>query len=457
MNLIFYGLIMILVFVIFFILSLAAAKKKYEARLLEYEAGAKLLSENSGRLLKLESEVKELVPYRFLAEERRIHLEAAKKDLELLRRNLADSMADNRSLETLLDQQKITMDSSYKKMEAEFQILAKKMLDESSQKLGDKSKESLKTVLEPLLRDIGEFKKRVDYTHEEDTKQRSSLQAQMQMLMELNRKISKEAENLTKALKGDTKAQGSWGEMILEKVLEASGLRKGAEYETQPSFTMDSGKRLQPDIIVHLPEKRDVVIDAKVSLVDYDAFVASDSSEDRKANSANLAQSIRRHMNGLSSKAYHRIDGIDSIDIVVMFVAIEGALSVAAMSDRSLVEDALKQNIMLATPTSLLAVLKGIEYGWRSERQSRNVQNIFRLAGDLYDKFAGFASDMDELGSRLSQASRSYDAARNKLTNGRGNITARVEKIKELGAISSKELPAGWDEADSRLIEEQGS
>lgn len=455
MESLFYTIILVLSLIIIFFIITLLTKKKYDSKLVEYEAKARQLDENAGKIVKLESDIRELYPYKLLSEERRAELQALKIDLERIQKELTDSTAENRSLETLLDQQKITLDTSYRKMEAEFQNLAQKMLEESTKKLGEKSTESLKSVLDPLVRDLGEFKKRVDSTHEEDTKQRAGLQTQVRLLMELNQKISKEAENLTKALKGESKTQGSWGEMILERVLESSGLRKGEEYETQVSFTVDEGKRLQPDVIVHLPEKRDVIIDSKVSLVDYDAFMSADTEDERKESASSLAQSIRRHLSGLSSKAYQKIEGIDSIDIVVMFIAIEGALSVASMSDRMLVEDALRQNVMLASPTSLLAVLKGIEYGWRSERQSRNVQNIFKLAGDLYDKFALYAQDMEELGSKLDQAGRSYASAKNKLISGKGNITVRVEKMRELGAKNSKAIPQSWENSDTTLIEDQ--
>jgi DNA recombination protein RmuC len=239
--------------------------------------------------------------------------------------------------------------------------------------------------------------------------------------------------------------------MVLEKVLEASGLRKGEEYELQTSFKGADGNTLRPDVVVRLPEKRDVIVDAKVSLVAYEAFVRAESDEDRRTAASDLALSIQAHIKGLSAKAYQNLEGIYSIDIVVMFIANEGALSVAAMSDNGLLEAAVRHNVMLASPTTLLAVLKGIEYGWRSERQNRNVQLIFKAAGDLYDKFTAFASDMEDLGSRLDQAHRSYEVAKGKLSTGRGNITGRVEKLRELGAKNTKALPAAWEGGSDQL------
>jgi DNA recombination protein RmuC len=458
MNQILFVLVTVLLLIIAIIITTLVTRKKYQRRLLELETKSKQIDEeNAGTIAQLQTELKDLVQFKALADERREALENARKDLADLQEKFTSSVAECSGLKTQLEQQKSVLDETYKKMETEFQVLAQRMLDDSSQRLGDRSKESLKMILDPLAHDIDEFKKRIDATHDEETKQRASLQEQVRMLADLNQKISKEAENLTKALKGETKTQGTWGEMILEKVLESSGLRKDEEYAVQASFPTEGGKRLQPDVIVHLPGKRDIVVDAKVSLVDYDAFIAADNDGDRLAAASRLAASIRKHFSGLSAKEYQKIQGIDSIDIVVMFVAIEGALSVASMSDRNLMEDALQQNVMLATPTSLLAVLKGIEYGWRSERQSRNVQDIFKLAGDLYDKFVAFATDMDEIGARLGQATKSYDAAKNKLVSGRGNITGKVEKLRDLGVKNAKALPSGWDLGNELLLEGEDS
>jgi DNA recombination protein RmuC len=444
MDLVLYGIITFLLVILAIIITMVVYRRIYQTRLLESSGKIKLLEDTSKKALQLEAEVRELLPFKTIAEEREKSLELARSDISHIQAELTAAVAESSGYKTQLEQQQSILEGTFKRMESDFQVLGQRMLDESSQKLNDRSKESLKTVLDPLAHDLGEFKKRIDATHDEETKQRTSLQEQVRMLADLNQKISKDAENLTRALKGDSKTQGTWGEMILEKVLEVSGLRKNEEYELQKSFTATDGKRLQPDVVIHLPEKRDVVVDAKVSLVAYDTFIRSGTDAERIAASMELASSIRTHIKGLSAKAYQNIDGIDSIDIVVMFIANEGALSIAVLSDRTLLEDAVRQNIMLATPTSLIAVLKGIEYGWRSERQNRNVQIIFKAAGDLYDKFTAFASDMEELGSRLEQAHRSYDSAKGKLISGRGNLTGRVEKLRELGAKNSKTLPSGW-------------
>jgi len=440
-----FALVAFLVVVLAIVVTLFLSRQSFQARLLDAGSRLKLLEDSAAKASKLEAEVRELLEYKTLSQERERALDQAKSDTARIQSELMNSVAECKGLKTQLDQQQAILEGTFKKMEADFQVLGQKMLDESTQKLNERSKESLKTVLDPLTHDLGEFKKRIDATHDEDTKQRTSLQEQVRMLADLNKKISTDAENLTKALKGESKTQGTWGEMVLEKVLEASGLRKDEEYELQKSFTGADGKRLQPDVIVHLPEKRDVIVDAKVSLVAFDSMVRAESDEDRALAIDSLTASIRSHFKGLSAKAYQNVPGIESIDIVVMFIANEGALSVAAMNDRSLLEDAVKQNVMLATPTTLLAVLRGIEYGWRSERQNKNVQTIFKAAGDLYDKFTAFADDMEELGSRLDQAHRSYDAAKGKLVTGRGNLTGRVEKLRELGAKSTKTLPTGWE------------
>ncbi|HSV56337.1 MAG TPA: DNA recombination protein RmuC, partial [Magnetospirillaceae bacterium] len=442
-------LITALVVVLAIVLTFMISRQVFQARLLV--TGAKLgrLEDASEKAGRLESEVRELLAFRTLAQERSAALEAAKAEVARVQAELTRAIAENSSLRTQLEKEREALEKTFARMEADFQNLARKVFDESSLKFTERSKESMKAVLDPLGHDLGEFKKRLDATYVEETKQRSTLQEQVRMLADLNQKISKDAENLTKALKGESKTQGTWGEMVLEKVLESSGLRKDEEYVLQKSLTGADGKRLQPDVVVHLPEKRDVIIDSKVSLVAYEAFCSSETDEDRVLAAESLASSIRTHIKGLSAKAYQNIKEIDSIDIAVMFIANEGALSIAAMRDRALLEDAVRQNVMLATPTSLLAVLKGIEYGWRSERQSRNVQQIFKAAGDLYDKFTAFALDMQELGKRLDQANQSYDSAKGKLVGGRGNLTGQAERLRELGAKNSKSLPAGWEGADS--------
>jgi DNA recombination protein RmuC len=451
MNLVLFCIIAFLLVLLAIVITIFVLRQRYQARLLELGGKQKLLEDASKKTTELEAELRVLLPFQTLAQDREKSLEEARKEVSRIQAELTGAVAESRGLKTQLDQQQLILETTFKKMEADFQILGQKMLEESSLKLGEKSKESLKAVLDPLTRDLGEFKKRIDDTHIEDTKQRTSLQEQVRMLADLNQKISLDAENLTKALKGEAKTQGNWGEMVLEKVLEASGLRQGEEYELQTSFKGPDGNTLRPDVVVRLPEKRDVIVDAKVSLVAYEAFVRAESDEDRRAAASDLALSIQTHIKGLSAKAYQNLEGIDSIDIVVMFIANEGALSVAAMSDFGLLESAVRHNVMLASPTTLLAVLKGIEYGWRSERQKQNVQKIFKAAGDLYDKFTAFAVDMDQLGSRLDQAHQAYDAAKGKLQSGKGNLVRKVEILRELGAKSAKALPAGWGDGQELL------
>jgi DNA recombination protein RmuC len=441
MNLALYLIITALLIVLAILITIFLLRHRYQARLLEAGEKSRLLEDVSGKSLALEAELREMLGFKSLAQERADDLDRMRATLSGLQVELTSAVAENKGLKTQLDQQQTVLEGTFKKMEGDFQVLSQRMLEESAKKLDEHSKESLKTVLDPLTRDLGEFKKRIDATHDEETKQRSSLQEQVRILAEMNQKISKDTENLTKALKGETKTQGTWGEMILQKLLEVTGLREGEEYELQLSFAGPDGKRLQPDVVVHLPEERDVVVDAKVSLVAFDAFVRAENDDDRAAAASALVASIRAHMKGLSSKAYQNLEGINSIDYVVMFVANEGALSVAMMTDRALLEDAVRQNIMLSSPTSLLAILRGIEFGWRAERQNQRVQEVFKLAGDLYDKFVGFAADIEDLGRRLDQVHQSYDAAKGKLVSGRGNLTGRIGKLLELGAKNTKSLP----------------
>jgi DNA recombination protein RmuC len=256
----------------------------------------------------------------------------------------------------------------------------------------------------------------------------------------MNTRLGHEAESLTRALKGERKTQGMWGEMILETVLESSGLRKGHEYETQVSLSQ-AGSRLQPDALIHLPENRVVIVDAKVSLSAYERFVNSEEPAEKARHLKEHITALRAHITGLSDKAYEAIPDLRTLDFVLLFVPIEPALMLAMEHDKELFQDALKRNIVLVSPTTLLAVLRTIAHLWRQEQQNQNAQEIARQAGDLYDKLVGFVEDMQKLGERIEQTSKTYEAAFNKLSSGRGNVLSRAQKLHRLGVQSSKNLP----------------
>ena len=446
-----------LLIVIAVILTYILTKRKFQKDNTDSILKLKLLEDKSKSIDQLSLEVKDMAGHKALAEERLIQITNLQNALSLKSDDYIRVLSENKEIKSQLENQKTVLEQTYEKMQKDFQVLTQTIVDESTKKLSERNTEDMKLMLNPLSERLGEFRVRLDATHDEQTKQRTTLETQIRTLSELNQRISVDAENLTKALKGDSKAQGTWGEMLLQKVLEASGLRVGEEYDVQVSLNSDDGKRLQPDAIVHLPGKRDVIIDSKVSLVSYEQFCSADSDIQKTESAKALALSIRTHIKGLSGKTYHKLEGVNSIDYVLMFIPMEGAFSLAMSIDRDLVEHAMAQNIILVSPTTLLATLRTIEYSWRSERQNQNVQQIFKLAGDLYDKFAAFAKDLSDLGGQINKSHETYEKAVNKLSSGKGNLTRRAEQLRELGAKNTKALPSNWsgeEGADIPLIED---
>ncbi len=450
-------LITILLVILSVFLTYILTIRKFKKDNTDSLVNSKLLEDRSKSIDQLSLEVKELSGQKALAEERQIQISNLQNDLRLKSDDYIRVLSENKEIKSQLENQKTVLEQTYEKMQKDFQVLTQTIIDDSSKKLSERNTEDMKLMLNPLSERLGEFRVRLDATHDEQTKQRTTLETQIKTLSELNQRISVDAENLTKALKGDSKAQGTWGEMLLQKVLEASGLRVGEEYDVQVSLNSDDGKRLQPDAIVHLPGKRDVIVDSKVSLVSYEQFCSADTDALKAESAKALALSIRTHIKGLSSKTYHKLNGVDSIDYVLMFIPMEGAFSLAMSVDRELVEHAMSQNIILVSPTTLLATLRTIEYSWRSERQNQNVQQIFKLAGDLYDKFAAFAKDLFDLGGQINKSHETYEKAVNKLSSGKGNLTRRAEQLRELGAKNTKALPSSWtgeEGTDIPLIED---
>ncbi len=261
------------------------------------------------------------------------------------------------------------------------------------------------------------------------------------MLKDMNQQITQEAKNLTQALKGQTKTQGNWGEFILESILEKSGLEKGREYYVQESFTSESGRRFQPDIIIKLPENKSIVVDSKVSLVSYERYISSDSENEKQNALREHINSIRSHVKNLSSKNYQNLYQLESLDFVLMFMPIEPAFALAVQTDASLFNDAFEMNIVIVSPTTLLATLRTITSIWRQENQNKNALEIARQSGALYDKFVGFTEDLISIGKKMDDAKNTYSSAMNKLVDGSGNLVRRVQRIKELGAKTAKQLP----------------
>ncbi|MCK4983612.1 MAG: DNA recombination protein RmuC, partial [Victivallaceae bacterium] len=309
-----------------------------------------------------------------------------------------------------------------KRMTVEFENLANKILEDKSKRFTDQNKSNLDELLKPMHTQLGDFRKRVDQIHHEDSKARSSLHGQIEQLNTLNQQMNTEAKNLTRALKGDNKVQGNWGEMILEKVLEQSGLRKGNEYEVQRAFRDSENSLLKPDVIVHLPEEKDIVIDSKVSLIHYNEYVNSeDTTEQKKALEAHV-HSVRKHINDLGSKDYSSLKGLRSLDFILMFMPIDAAFMAAFQADEKLFNTAFEKKIVVVTPTTLLATLRTIENIWRYERQNENSRQIADKAGTIYDKLRGFLEDFEKIGKQLDTVDKTYADAMNKLTRGKGNL-----------------------------------
>ncbi len=325
-------------------------------------------------------------------------------------------------------------------MNKEFRDLAAQVMEKNSDRFGKQQQENLSNILDPFKEQLGEFRKRVDHVYDIESRDRVSLLKEIEGLKMLNQQITEEASNLTQALKGDRKAQGNWGEVILERVLEASGLQKGREYETQMHLQSHDGNRYLPDVVIHLPENKDIIVDAKVSLSAYERYYAEEDDSLKKNHLKDHIQAIRQHVEKLSDKKYDDLKGVNTLDFVIIFIPIEPAYLLAAQEDQNIFSESLARKIIIVSPTTLLATLRIVENVWRFERQNKNAEEIARQAGRLYDKFVGFVGDIDAVGLRLDQAYKSYEEAKNKLVQGKGNLVRSTERLKELGAKTRKQL-----------------
>ncbi|WP_323787950.1 DNA recombination protein RmuC [Psychroserpens sp.] len=332
------------------------------------------------------------------------------------------------------------LEERQEQLRKDFELLATKILDEKSEKFTLQNKENIKNILNPLQEKIQIFEKKVDDTQKESISMHSALKEQLLGLKDLNQQMTKEATNLTKALKGDSKMQGNWGELVLERVLEKSGLEKDREYYVQQSFNLPDGSRVLPDVVLHLPDRKKMIIDSKVSLTDYERYVNAEDNERHIYLKAHI-NSIRKHVDQLSEKNYQDLYDIESPDFVLLFIPIEPAFAVAINEDNSLYNKAFEQNIVIVTPSTLLATLRTIDTMWNNEKQQRNAIEIARQAGALYDKFEGLVKDLTGVGKKIDDAKKDYSSAMNKLVEGKGNLITSVEKIKKLGAKAKKSLP----------------
>jgi DNA recombination protein RmuC len=332
------------------------------------------------------------------------------------------------------------------KLSKEFENLANRIFEEKHEKFNTVSKSNIESLLTPMREQLTSFRNRVDHVYDQENKERASLRKEIQQLKSLNERIDADALNLTKALKGDSKMRGNWGEMQLERLLEESGLTKGREYDIQVSLQDETGRRLQPDVVIHLPEKKDVVIDSKVSLVAYEQYHAAATDEERQRQLRSHIAALRVHFTGLSAKNYDELIGVNSLDLVIMFVPIEPALLLAFEHEPNLFSEAFNRRILLVSPSTLMATLQIINNIWRYEHQNINAQQIATDAGNLHDQFVLFVDALEQVGVQLKKASESYETAHKRLTSGKGNLVGRTVKLQKLGAKTKKKL-------DSQLME----
>ncbi len=335
----------------------------------------------------------------------------------------------------------------------QFKNLANEILEDKSKRFTEQNAASLDALLKPLQTKLTEFKDQVNTTYGNEARERFALKSEIERLANLNLRMSDETRSLTQALKGDSKVQGNWGELVLESILESSGLRKGEEYLVQDSHTQTDGSRLQPDVVVKLPEGRSLVVDSKVSITAYARYAQTSDPAEAELELAAHIQSLRQHIQGLSGKNYSSLYGIGSVDFVLMFMPIEPAFLLALKTAPNLYQEALAKNIVLVCPSTLMATLRTVAHLWRQDHQNRNALEIAKQCGTLYDKFVGFVDDLEKLGQRLDQAQTSYHDAFNKLKTGKGNLIRTAEKVRELGVKPSKNLSAPLIESSSDLEE----
>ncbi len=357
-----------------------------------------------------------------------------------LNSQIAAQQNENDNLNKRLSEQKTEIENLNEKLKAEFEVMATKILEDKTAKFTEQNQTNLNFILNPLKEKIESFEKKVDNTYKAEAAERNSLKGEIKNLVEQSQKLNQEANNLTNALKGQTKTQGDWGEMILSSILEKSGLVKDREYFEQQSFTTEEGKRYQPDVVVSLPEGKKIVIDSKVSLNAYEVYCSAESDDDRNRALSQHIQSLRSHIKELSEKKYQQIYELDGLDYVLMFVPIEPAFNIAVQHEPNLWNEAFDKNIVIISTSTLLATLRTVASIWKQDKQNNNALEIARLSGSLYDKFVGFTEDMLEVGKKIDSSKNSYVDAMKKLSEGSGNLIRTTEKIKVLGAKTAKSI-----------------
>ncbi|MEC4005260.1 DNA recombination protein RmuC [Flavobacterium sp. SUN052] len=367
--------------------------------------------------------------------------ETIRSEKESLAIQLSKKETDFENLWERNKEQKQEVEQLQEKFTKEFENLANKILEEKTNKFTEQNKENLKNILSPLQDKIQLFEKKVEDTHKESIDYHAALRQQILGLRDMNEKMSKETINLTKALKGDSKMQGNWGELVLERVLEKSGLEKDREYFVQQSFVTEDGNRVFPDVVINLPDGKKMIVDSKVTLTAYERYINEEDDELKSQFLKEHVISINRHVEQLGNKNYHDLYQMESPDFVLLFIPIESAFALALNEDTNLYNKAFEKNIVIVTPSTLLATLRTIDSMWTNQKQQENALEIARQAGALYDKFEGFVQDLVKIGKKMDEAKIEYQGAMNKLVDGKGNLITSVEKLKKMGAKAKKSLP----------------
>ncbi|MAC84016.1 MAG: DNA recombination protein RmuC [Arcobacter sp.] len=417
------------------LLKLKALNEKIELNHSSYEGQINTLNTSNRKLEEEKKLIKESLEDKLLMLEKHTDetLDNITANYEL---KLSSQEKMSKTKEENLNERIALLEESKVQMKIEFENLANKLFDENQKK----SNLNLTQVLTSFKDQLESFGKRANDIYSEETKQRSSLLTEIKTLKDLNNKISSDAVNLTKALKGENKIQGDWGEMILSSILDQTGLREGKEYDTQGSYVDKDGKTLRPDVIVHLPSQKDIIIDSKVSLNSYLSYTQTDDKNKKDIAAKEILKSITSHIKGLSSKKYEDIEGVKTLDFVLMFVPIEGAFLLASTEDKNLFKMAFEHNIMIVSPSTLFVTLRTIENIWRNEHQNENAEIISKKAADLYDKFYGFIKDIEDIGHNINKTQKAYDSAFSKLSTGNGNLIKRSEEFIELGVKPKKQI-----------------
>ncbi len=385
-------------------------------------------------------------------------LEDGQKELDILKQELALNRSQvtehrieitslsstNKALEEKMLLHREELENLHKKIKEQFENIASKIVFDNSRLIQQQHTDKLTDILNPLKEKIEKFENTVNSTHKENIRENQSLKEQLRMLQDLNKSIGEEARNLTTALKGQVKTQGNWGELILETILERSGLVKDREYFLQNSMTSEDGRRQQPDVLIRLPDDRTIIIDSKVSLVAYERYSSATTEPEKEAALKEHITSLRRHIKGLSEKKYQQLSSLKTLDFILLFVPIEPAFNTAISNDNTIFNDAFDDNIVMVSTSTLLATLRTIASIWKLEYTNTNAREIARQGGALYDKFVGFVSDLEKVGDHISRSQRVWEDAKNKLSTGSGNLVRSAQKLKELGAKASKKLPASF-------------